>query len=144
MKTTILEAAYLPDVAELERLCFVHPWSEAALAHLLKEPHFGVVAVEEGRALAYAGLSVALDEGEITNVATHPQHRRLGLARAVLTALLSEAKARGLCRITLEVRVSNTAARELYASLGFTPCGTRKGFYSAPREDALILEKTIN
>ena len=144
MKTAILERAHLPAVAELEALCFPHPWSEAALAHLLKEKNFGIVTLDGSAVLAYAGLVVALDEGEITNVATHPSHRRRGAARATLLALVEEAKARGIGRLTLEVRESNAAARELYASLGFTPCGTRKGFYTSPREDALILERTIN
>ena len=144
MKTAILDTTHLHAVANLEALCFHNPWSETALTHLLKEKNFGIVVLEDGEVLAYVGLVSALDEGEITNVATHPDHRRKGAARAALLALLDEAKARGLCRITLEVRESNTPAQALYSSLGFSPCGTRKGFYQNPREDALILEKIIN
>ena len=144
MKTEILDLSHLPAVSELEALTFRHPWSETALCHLLTGPNFGVVALDGDRVIAYVGLAAALDEGEITNVATHPAYRRRGAARAVLLRLLDEAKARGLGRLTLEVRESNTAAQALYASLGFTPCGTRKGFYTNPHEDALILEKIIN
>ena len=144
MKTEILDRAQLPAVAALEALCFAHPWSEKALEHLLDEKNFGMVALEDGELVAYAGLVTALDEGEITNVATHPKHRRRGAARAVLERLFFEAKTRGICRLTLEVRESNAAAQALYASLGFTLCGRRKGFYTSPREDALILEKIIN
>jgi ribosomal-protein-alanine N-acetyltransferase len=143
MKTAILERAHLPAVAELEALCFAHPWSEKALEHLLEEKNFGAVALEDGKLLAYAGLVTALDEGEITNVATHPDHRRRGAARAALGLLLEQAWARGICRVTLEVRESNVAAQTLYTSLGFTLCGKRKGFYSSPREDALVLEKVL-
>lgn len=144
MKTAILEREHLPAVAKIEALTFHNPWSEAALGHLLTEPNFGVVALDGNAVIAYVGLAVALDEGEITNVATHPSHRRRGAARAVLLTLLDEARARGITRLTLEVRESNTAAQALYQSLGFTPCGIRKNFYTNPREDALILEKTIN
>ena len=144
MKTACLEAAHLAAVAELERLCFANPWSADALTHLLQGDNFGAVALaEDGTVAAYAGLVTALDEGEITNVATHPEHRRCGYAREVLGYLLDEAVRRGLCRVTLEVRESNLAARALYASLGFAPCGKRKNFYSHPREDALILEKVF-
>lgn len=144
MTTTLLEAAHLPMVAELEALCFDRPWSEQALGHLLQDGNFGVVALKDGRVSAYAGLVVALDEGEITNVATHPDFRRQGCARAVLLSLLDEAKTRGLCRVSLEVRESNAGARALYESLGFALCGRRKNFYSQPREDGLILEKIVS
>ncbi len=144
MKTAILEKSHLPAVAELEALCFHSPWSEKALEHLLNEGNFGTVALDGDAVIAYAGLVTALDEGEITNVATHPSHRRKGAARAALQALIEEAAARGVCRLTLEVRESNVAAQSLYSSLGFSLCGKRKGFYSQPREDALILEKMLN
>ncbi|MBE6661828.1 MAG: ribosomal-protein-alanine N-acetyltransferase [Ruminococcaceae bacterium] len=143
MKTAILEEAHLAAAHELERLCFTNPWSEDALTHLLQEGNFGAVVLVGETVAAYAGLVVALDEGEITNVATHPDHRRCGYARDLLRFLLAEAARRGLCRVTLEVRESNCAARSLYDSLGFAPCGKRKNFYSHPREDALILEKML-
>ena len=143
MKTAILEAAHLSAVHELEVLCFSNPWSEQALGHLLENGNFGIVAEENGKICAYVGLVSALDEGEITNVATHPDFRRRGYARAVLLALIDEAKRRGLCRVSLEVRESNTGARALYESLGFALCGRRKNFYSRPREDGLILEKIL-
>ncbi len=144
MRTAILEAEWLPAVAELEALCFGNPWSENALSLLLREGNFGVVALEEDEVCAYVGLVVALDEGEITNVATHPKHRRQGYAREALLTLINEARRRGLCRVSLEVRESNSAARALYESLGFTLCGKRKNFYSRPREDGLILEKILS
>ncbi len=137
--TERLNESHFDGVAELETLCFSQPWSKQALAHL----NMGIVAVEDGKIAAYVGLVRALDEGEITNVATHPDYRRRGLAKEAVTALIREAKAEGICRITLEVRVSNTAAKALYHSLGFRVCGLRKGFYSHPREDGEIMELLI-
>ena len=138
-----VQKKHLCGIAELEKLCFASPWSEQALGLLLSEDAFGTVSAEDGKVIAYASLTVALDEGEILNVATHPDHLRQGHARRVLLALMEEAKNRGLVRLTLEVRESNTPAQNLYTSLGFTVCGRRKDFYRFPREDALIMEKII-
>lgn len=144
MNVRLLCEADLAAVAELERLCFAHPWSEKSLAYLLREDNFAVVATdEEGIVRAYAGMISAADEGEITNVATHPDCRRCGFAGMTLGFLLAEASRRGLVRVTLEVRVSNYAARRLYETFGFSFCGTRRGFYADPREDAAILEKKL-
>ncbi len=131
---------HISGVAALEALCFTQPWSEHALSHLLKSGNMGFIALENGKITAYAGLVRALDEGEITNVATHPDFRRRGLAKQVITALLTKAKENGICRITLEVRTSNIAAKSLYASLGFCICGMRKNFYAQPRENGEIME----
>jgi ribosomal-protein-alanine N-acetyltransferase len=138
-----IEKKHLRGIAELETLCFASPWSEQALELLLSDSAFGMVSAENEKVYSYASLSLALDEGEILNVATHPSHQRQGHARRVLLALMEEAKQRGLVRLTLEVRDSNLSAQNLYASLGFSVCGRRKDFYRFPREDALIMEKTI-
>ena len=138
-----VEKKHLPSIAELEKLCFSTPCSSEALAFLLSDAEFGMASVENGEVCSYAGLAIALDEGEILNVATHPHHRRQGHAKRVLLALMEEAGRRGLNRLTLEVRASGLAAQNLYASLGFTVCGTRKGFYRFPHEDALIMEKVL-
>jgi ribosomal-protein-alanine N-acetyltransferase len=82
-------------------------------------------------------------EGYITNVAVAPRFRRLGVATALLGALLSYAKENGLLFITLEVRESNRAARLLYGGLGFTDEGTRRNFYTDPAEDAIIMTKHL-
>ncbi len=135
-----LQEKHLDGVAILETSCFSEPWSKHALMHLLTGENMGFVAIEKGKIAAYVGLVRALDEGEITNVATLPEFRRRGLAKDVVRALLHEAEAVGICRITLEVRTSNIAAKTLYESLGFRVCGLRKNFYSHPREDGEIME----
>ncbi|MBQ9783811.1 MAG: ribosomal protein S18-alanine N-acetyltransferase [Clostridia bacterium] len=130
-------AEHLSALAELERLCFSEPWSEQGLALLLAEGSLGVVLLRNGQAVAYGGMTTVLDEGAVTNIATHPEHRREGLGRQVLRWLLAEAAGRGVAQVFLEVRESNTAAKNLYASEGFVPCGLRKGFYRHPTENAI-------
>ncbi len=135
----LLAAEHLPQVAELERCCFSEPWSQASLALLLGETAFGVVALTDGRVAAYGGMLTVLDEGQITNIAVHPDLRRRGLGRAVLHAMLDEAQKRGLASVSLEVRASNRAAIALYEQNGFAAVGRRKHFYRDPTEDALVM-----
>lgn len=140
MKITVLTPDLLDSAAELERLAFAQPWSSQAIAILCREGAFGVAAVEDGRVLAYGGMMTVLDEGQITNVATHPDYRRQGLGAAVLGALVAGARERGLAEITLEVRPSNLAAIALYSRFGFLAVGRRPRFYTQPVEDALIMK----
>ena len=139
----ILREEHLPLVAELERACFYSPWSADALRLLIGENALGAVIIENGRALAYAGMTAVLDEGAITNVATHPDARRRGLGEAVLSFLLAKGMEKGLTTFSLEVRETNAPAIRLYEKLGFVALGRRRNFYRHPSEDALIMVKQI-
>lgn len=130
----------LDGVAELEKMCFSQPWSRSSLELLTKEGiGVGMVCSKDGKVCAYGGMIVAVDEGQITNIATHPDYRRQGYGRAVVEALVKHAKMNGLDSISLEVRESNKAAMELYTKLGFKVEGKRKDFYTKPTENALIM-----
>lgn len=130
---------HLSAVAELERLCFSEPWSENALELLLTEAATGYVVLLEERVIAYGGMMTVPGEGQITNIAVHPEHRRKGCGRAVVDALLSEARAHGAEQVSLEVRESNRAAAALYERAGFFVAGRRKRFYRNPTEDAFVM-----
>jgi ribosomal-protein-alanine N-acetyltransferase len=80
-----------------------------------------------------------LDELHINNLAVVPAFRRAGVATALLERVLQEGAALGARRTTLEVRESNEAARLLYERFGFTVSGIRRGYYTKPVEDALVL-----
>ena len=134
---------HLADVAELERLCFSEPWSEASLALLLTDAAVGYVCELDGRAVAYVGMMLAYDEGQITNVAVHPDARRQGMGRALMETAAREARARGLLQIALEVRASNQAAISLYERDGYAIAGRRPRFYRNPTEDAFVMIKTL-
>ena len=136
-------AEHILGAAEIEALCFSEPWSENAFSILLSEGAFGMVAVLDGVVVAYGGMICVLDEGQITNIAVRPEHRRKGLGRVIVQALENEAAARGLCNLFLEVREHNFAARELYASCGWEEIGLRKNFYSKPSDNAVLMKKEI-
>lgn len=138
--------AHLNGAAELEKLCFSSPWSATSL-ELLTNDGIGVGYIltvptapgTEPAVAAYGGMLITVDEGQITNVAVHPDHRRKGFGAAIVRALLRHAKDERLESVSLEVRASNTAAIELYKRAGFVEAGRRKGFYNKPTEDALVM-----
>ena len=141
----------LPAIALLEAECFPgDPWSEKLLREAAVHPDTvfwvaealcgkdGTEAYETVLA-GYCILRTVLDEGSIDNICVAPAFRRQGIARALLEAAMEQAKAEyGATTFTLEVRISNEAARALYASLGFEEAGIRPGYYPHPREDAVI------
>ena len=139
MKVETLTAAHLVQVAELEQLCFADPWSEKALKLLLGDGAYGAVCLQEGRVMAYGGVLWAPFEGQITNIATHPNARRCGMGAAVLEHLIAVAIERGCEQLSLEARVSNTPAISLYERYGFEKMGLRRGFYKHPTEDAYVM-----
>ena len=131
---------HIHGVAALEKLCFTSPWSESSLELLTKEGiGMGMVCQCDGIICAYGGMLCVVDEGQITNIATHPDYRRRGYGKAIVEAFKKHAKYNGLAYISLEVRESNKAAIELYSSLGFKVTGKRKDFYTKPTESALIM-----
>ena len=144
MDYTICDAAavHLPQLAALERACFSAPWTRAQLAGQLPDDrHVFLIAAAGETVLGYANFLHVLDEGDIGNVAVAPEHRRQGIADALLDALCARAAALDLAFLTLEVRPSNTAAIALYESFGFTERGRRRNYYDLPKEDALILTR---
>ena len=133
----------LDGAAELERLCFSSPWSREALRMLCGDGGIGFVALEKEsrRVLAYGGMMTVLDEGQITNIATHPDARRKGLGEKVTGALIGYGEENGIVLFSLEVRESNAAAISLYEKLGFVRSGVRKNFYRLPVENAVVMLK---
>ncbi len=131
----------IDGVLEVERLCFPDPWSreafEGELSGLNPTVYFVAEAPDE-TVCGYMGIWHILDEGHVTNVAVHPDYRRLGIGRRLVETVLEDGRSKGLTAFTLEVRVSNEPAKKLYEGLGFEPAGVRKRYYS-DGEDALIL-----
>lgn len=118
-------------------------WSAAEFAALLDSPHVFVVGDKQAFAL---GRAVA-GEAELLTLATDPEYRRKGFARAALAGFEAGARARGAVRAFLEVAADNAGARALYAAEHWHSCARRPGYY--PREgaedvDALILEKRLD
>lgn len=99
--------------------------------YLAKEPR--------GEVVGFCSFWRVLDELHINNLAVAPLRRRGGVGSALLVHILQEGAALGAQRATLEVRRSNDVARALYERFGFSVAGVRRGYYTNPPEDALIL-----
>lgn len=138
-----IESAAATDAAELHGIaarCFSSPWSEATFASMLSETGCDIrIARIDGTAVGFCAVRAASDEGELLDIAVLSEHRRCGIGAVLLDAGLEFLRSSGAERIFLEVRESNAAAQLLYASRGFTACGVRKRYYSAPTENAVVM-----
>lgn len=132
---------HLDDILLMEQQCFSVPWTRDQLAAQMSDSMYIFLAAEDesGMAVGYVGLMYVLDEGYISNVAVSPSRRREGIADMLLTELYARAKAKKLSFLTLEVRESNAPAQSLYKKHGYTEVGMRKGYYSLPKEDAVLM-----
>ena len=128
-------------VMAVEHDSFLTPWSRSAFEEELAQNRLAryIVAVENGEIVGYAGTWLVINEAHVTNVAVSGQRRREGIGRLLMQNLMELARDNDMESMTLEVRVSNAAARHLYEQLGFVEAGIRKNYYSETKEDALIL-----
>ncbi|HLL66112.1 MAG TPA: ribosomal protein S18-alanine N-acetyltransferase [Micromonosporaceae bacterium] len=110
-------------------------WNELANGH-----HYLVALDDAGRVLGYAGLSATPpDEAWVQNIAVRSDAQRRGVGRALLEALLVQARRLGCRRTLLEVAVDNGPAQRLYDSFGFTTVGVRRGYYQPSNTDAMVM-----
>ncbi|HQR28988.1 MAG TPA: ribosomal protein S18-alanine N-acetyltransferase [Anaeromyxobacteraceae bacterium] len=141
-----MREADLPRVMEIERAAFSHPWSEELVRRELGHDFSTVLlatAGEGGPILGFAIVWLVHDELHVLNVATAPEARRLGVARAVLGKLEGQGRAQGARVSMLEVRRSNAPAIALYRSLGYREVGVRPRYYAEDGEDALVMDKEL-
>lgn len=142
MEIRLMEKSDIPQLAELERLCFSDPWSVSAFEYELNNPlSLWLVAAQEDNVAGYVGSQTVMDESDMMNIAVHPDFRRQGIAENLITNLILLLNTRQSKSLTLEVRVSNAPAISLYKKMGFLQVGRRPGYYRNPREDAYILRK---
>ena len=140
-KITALKPKHLGGIYEIEKQSFAKPWSRESIAGELENPFAFYLICEgpDGLVLGYVGVHIILGEGHITNIAVREGFRRRGIAKSLVSQLVSEAKEMDLELLTLEVRQSNAAAHALYEKFGFKVSGQRKAYYEDPREDGDIM-----
>lgn len=137
-----MTSADIFSAAEIEKKCFVHPWSEQSFeSEMSRENSVFLMAFDGETPVGYVGLSSVLDEGYMGNLAVIDAYRRKGIGKTLMLELIKECQALDLAFVTLEVRASNQPAIRLYQNLGFTQVGCRKNYYKEPLEDALLLTK---
>ena len=156
-----MQVSDLRHVMTIERVAFPSPWPASAYRHELTQNDLSTYlvlrlrdfahdrGVQELRGpwaqrqsppiLGYGGFWMMVDESHISTLAVHPDWRGRGLGEMLLVALIESSILRGAGEVTLEVRVSNVVAQNLYRKYGFVQVGRRKGYYHDNHEDALIM-----
>ena len=132
----------LDAVAALEAACFTNPWTRDMLAGELERNRFArvyVVRLPGTSVAAFCACWLVVDELHINTIAVAHEHRRKGLAHALMRHIIDDVAREGVRRATLEVRASNEPARQLYSRLGFRVAAMRPGYYTQPLEDAVIM-----
>ena len=143
MNVTIrrMTLADLDAVEAIEQATFAVPWSRESFRQELERNVAAryLVAETGGQVAGYAGAWVILDESHVTNIAVAEEFRGRGIGRKLTEALLQYLSNLGAVYATLEVRVSNERAQNLYKSLGFVSVGKRKRYYEDNQEDAFLM-----
>jgi ribosomal-protein-alanine N-acetyltransferase len=131
----------IPQICRIEIDAFPTPWTEAAFHNELTNNQFAQYMVMEydGHIIGYGGMWIIMEEAHVTNIAVLSSFRGRKLGERLVSELQRTASFLGAERMTLEVRVSNQIARNLYEKLGFYSVGRRRGYYSDNGEDALIM-----
>ena len=136
--------AELDAVLAVEEASFTSPWTREMYLAEFENPgvsFFYLAKTPLGEIVGFCSFWRVLDELHINNLAVAPEHRRAHAATALLLRVLADGASWGAERATLEVRHSNEPAQRLYERFGFTVAGLRRGYYSNPPEDALVLWK---
>lgn len=128
-------------VAAIEKETFARPWSRESFRQEVTRNVAAryLVAEAGGKILGYAGAWIILDESHITNIAVSQEARGRGIGRKLTEELMRILSNLGAGYATLEVRVSNERAQNLYKSLGFVSVGRRKRYYEDNNEDAYLM-----
>jgi [ribosomal protein S18]-alanine N-acetyltransferase len=143
----LAEGSDLDALVTLEESCFTVPWSRKSFEAELSGNQFSRLFVvphpEEHEPvfpiIAYACCWLVFDELRFLNLAVAEKFRRQGLAKALIEKAIVHAREEGCGRGLLEVRESNHRARNLYQSFNFKVYATRKGYYTNPDEDAILM-----
>ncbi len=140
---SLMQVEDVDEVLCIEQASFKTPWSRSAFLQELTANPLALYFVGrlDGRIVSYGGCWLIHGEAHITNIAVAPDFRGRGYGEGICLYVIREAGLRGMTRATLEVRVSNLTARELYRKLGFVPAGVRPKYYTDTQEDALIMWK---
>lgn len=141
LEIRFMQLSDLDQVVEVDHFSFTTPWTREAFYHELLHNRLAYYLVAElgERVVGYCGTWVVPPEAHVTNIAVHPQFRGQKIGEQLLRALMVVAWYKGASKMTLEVRVSNQVAQNLYHKLGFRIEGRRPKYYTDNQEDAFIM-----
>ncbi|WP_017379535.1 ribosomal protein S18-alanine N-acetyltransferase [Paenisporosarcina sp. TG-14] len=132
----------IDGVLKIEQEAFSLPWTrDAFVQEMTSNLHAYYVVAEnsEGKIVGFCGMWIVVDESHITNVAVTEQLKGQGIGEGLMREAIQVSKESGVVLMTLEARVSNTVAQNLYRKLDFQNGGIRKGYYTDNQENALVM-----
>lgn len=140
-----MEKDDIKTILEIERESFTTPWSEESFElEITKNQLARYIVAELGdRVVGYGGIWLILDEGHITNIAVKSEYRGRDIGKALVEGLIYICSVEGINNMTLEARVSNVVAINLYKKYGFIESGIRPNYYLDDNEDAIIMWKKL-
>jgi len=132
---------HLRSVLRIESQVYPRPWSLGLFMSELamKGNRFYIVAKVRGTVIGYGGLMLTGTEAHVTTLAVDPEWHRRKVGTRLLLTLARAAVTRGATVLTLEVRMGNAPAQQMYRSFGLQPAGIRKNYYVETNEDALVM-----
>lgn len=129
-------------VHKIELASFPTPWTLDSFYYEMTEnqfAHYLVAEDDKGEIIGFCGIWLVIDAAQITNVAVVQSVRGQGIGETLMREAMRVAKEANMDVMSLEVRVTNTVAQNLYRKLGFQDGGLRKGYYTDNQEDALVM-----
>ena len=129
-------------VHKIELASFPTPWTLDSFYYEMTEnqfAHYLVAEDENGEIIGFCGIWLVIDAAQITNVAVVQSVRGQGIGETLMREAMRVAEEANMDVMSLEVRVTNTVAQNLYRKLGFQDGGLRKGYYTDNQEDALVM-----
>lgn len=141
IEITRMRRRHLRRVLSIEGRVYPRPWSASLFLSELAQraTRTYVVARHDGEVVGYAGMMFTGLEAHITNIAVDPAYQGRKVGSRLLLSIVTEAIARGAQVLSLEVRVSNHAAQQMYEKFGFKTMNVRKSYYIETNEDAYVM-----
>lgn len=141
IEITKMRRRHLRRVLAIEARVYPRPWSASLFLSELAQrtTRTYLVAKNIGEVVGYCGMMFTGKEAHVTNIAVDPEFHGRKVGTRLLMIVVTEAIARGAEIVSLEVRVTNNVAQNMYAKFGFAPVNVRKGYYIETNEDALVM-----
>ncbi|PID34367.1 MAG: ribosomal-protein-alanine N-acetyltransferase [Thiotrichales bacterium] len=135
----------LNQIMEIELRAYPYPWTRNIFSDCIKHNYHCLLHEHNDTIIAYAVISVAVDEMQILNLTVEPKQQNQGLGKRLITTLEMTGRELGAKTCFLEVRPSNKSAIRLYQHHGFNEVGLRKNYYPAKkgREHAIVMAKVL-
>lgn len=138
-----MNESHVDGILKISNLSFHMPWSRESIENeiISNIAHYVIAEDENGKVIGYGGVWIVFDEGDVTNIAVHPDYRGQHIGSMILKEMINVCASNGVTTMTLEVRESNMAAQKLYTNFGFNAEAVRKKYYEDNDEDAILMWK---